>query len=57
MDSTPEEIADARVERNQAWINRMMGRISQAELFEAIRATRGKHGQAIYEYGTNRTKA
>lgn len=49
MDSTPEQIADARIERNQAWVNRMLGRISQAELFEAIRATRGRYGQAIYD--------
>lgn len=49
MDCTPEEIADARIMRNEAWRDRMRGRISQAELFEVIAATRGKYGEKIYE--------
>ena len=44
-----EEITDARIARNQAWMDRMRGRISQAELFEVIRDTRGKYGERIYE--------
>lgn len=46
--ATPDELYAAREERNQAWSDRMKGRISDAELFAILRRIRQKYGQAIY---------
>lgn len=50
MSTTPsiDEICEARAQRNEAWMQRMRGEISQEKLFVILRTIRRQFGQKIY---------
>lgn len=46
---TIDEICEARAQRNQAWLDRMRGDISQEKLFVILRTIRRRFAQSIYD--------